>query len=62
LMSSSSTRASGLLRSLDGAREHTGAAELTLVESKALVRAFSPSSILEPGRKAFRRRGPKWLL
>jgi hypothetical protein len=34
----------------------------SLVESEALVRAFSPSSILEPGLKAFRRRGPKWVL
>jgi hypothetical protein len=36
--------------------------ERPLVESEALVRAFSPDSTLEPGLKAFRRRGPKWLL
>jgi hypothetical protein len=33
-----------------------------LVESEALVRAFSPGSTLEPELKAFYRRGPKWLL
>jgi hypothetical protein len=31
----------------------------SLVESEAFVRAFSPGSTLEPGLKAFRRRGPK---
>jgi hypothetical protein len=35
---------------------------MTLVESEALVRAFSPGSSLESGLKVFRRRGPKWLL
>jgi hypothetical protein len=30
-----------------------------LVESEALVRAFSPGSTLEPRLKAFRQRGPK---
>jgi hypothetical protein len=34
----------------------------TLVESKALVWAFSPGSTLELGLKAFRRCGPKWVL
>jgi hypothetical protein len=35
---------------------------LALVEREALVRAFSPSSTLEPGLKVFRRRGSKcWL-
>jgi hypothetical protein len=34
----------------------------SLVESEALVRAFSPGSTLEPELKAFYRRGPKWLL
>jgi hypothetical protein len=33
--------------------------ESSLVESEALVRAFSPDSTLEPGLKAFRRRGLK---
>jgi hypothetical protein len=33
--------------------------EGTLVESEALVRAFSPGSTLEPGLKAFHRRGLK---
>jgi hypothetical protein len=33
----------------------------SLVEWEALVRAFSPHSTVEPGLKAFRRRGPKWL-
>jgi hypothetical protein len=32
------------------------------VESETFVRAFSPGSTLEPGLKAFRRRGPKWSL
>jgi hypothetical protein len=36
--------------------------QCTLVESEALVRAFSPGSTLEPGLKAFRRRGPKCSL
>jgi hypothetical protein len=31
----------------------------SLVESEAFVQAFSPGSTLEPGLKAFRRRGPK---
>jgi hypothetical protein len=35
---------------------------MSLVESEALVGAFSPGSTLEPGLNAFRRRGPKWLL
>jgi hypothetical protein len=35
---------------------------LTLVESEAFVLAFSPVSTLEPGPKAFHRRGPKWSL
>jgi hypothetical protein len=34
----------------------------TLVERETLVRAFSPGSTLEPGLKAFRRRGPKCSL
>jgi hypothetical protein len=34
----------------------------TLVEIEALVQSFSPGSTLEPGLKAFRRRGSKWLL
>jgi hypothetical protein len=33
-----------------------------LVESDALVQGFSPGSTLEPGLKAFRRRGPKCKL
>jgi hypothetical protein len=33
-----------------------------LVEREALVRTFSPGSTLEPGLKAFRRRGPKCSL
>jgi hypothetical protein len=31
----------------------------SLVEREAFVRAFSPSSTLKPGLKAFCRRGPK---
>jgi hypothetical protein len=31
----------------------------TLVEREAFVQAFSPGSTLEPGLKAFHRRGPK---
>jgi hypothetical protein len=34
----------------------------SLVEREALVRAFSPGSTLEPGLKAFRRRGPNCSL
>jgi hypothetical protein len=34
----------------------------SLVESEALVLAFSPGSTLEPGLKAFRRRGLKCCL
>jgi hypothetical protein len=34
----------------------------SLVESEPFVWAFSPGSTLEPGLKAFRRRGPKCLL
>jgi hypothetical protein len=36
-----------------------GQDRIILVESEALVRAFSPDSILEPGLKTFRRLGPK---
>jgi hypothetical protein len=39
-----------------------GRGKLTLVERVALVRAFSPSSTLEPGLTAFCRRGPKCSL
>jgi hypothetical protein len=42
---------------------HThGVVEGALIESEALVRAFSPGSTLEPGLKAFRRCDLKWLL
>jgi hypothetical protein len=34
----------------------------SFLESRAFVRAFSPGSTLEPGLKAFRRRGPKCSL
>jgi hypothetical protein len=34
----------------------------TPVESETFVRSFSPGSTLEPGLKAFRRRGPKCSL
>jgi hypothetical protein len=52
-----------IFRVVDGYPETSSQATTqTLVEREALVRSFSPGSTLEPGVKAFRRRGPKWLL
>jgi hypothetical protein len=44
------------------AHEKLNARVRPTTQLNAFILAFSPGSTLEPGLKAFRRRGPKWSL